>query len=374
MLADLEAAAADSLHRIFGGRHEKAAPAPGAVCANCDTVLQGPYCHHCGQDADPHKRSLPHLAWEAVEGLLHLDGRLMRTAPDLFLHPGRLARDYMENRVARHVPPFRTFLVALLLFIFAAEHAAHETTVANAREQAARAARLTTPQGRAAEAASLRQEADKDRLDDLAEAAHDRDLDLVDPDEDRAKTEAAYARETAKVQARYAAEMAKAARVAAGLPADTAEPTSAPSAKPQGWWKAGLHKAIANPEYFLSVMFTWGHRVAVLLLPIVGFTLALVYHNKPQYFLHDHLLVAMNLLSFTFLTNAVGLVLPGMAAIPWLVLVAIWTPVNLFQTLRGAYGSSILGAGLKTLIVWLTTVVSFSVLTTGLIVFSLTQL
>ena len=374
MLAELEAAAADSLQKIFGGRHEKAAPAPGAVCANCDTVLQGPYCHRCGQDADPHKRSLPHLAWEAVEGLLHLDGRLMRTAPDLFFHPGRLARDYMDNRIARHVPPFRTFLVALLIFIFAAEHAAHEMTVANARQQAARAARLTTPQGRAAEAASLRQEADKDRRDDLAEAANDRASDLADPDENRAKVEAAYARETAKVQARYAAEMAKAARVAAGLPTDAPQATAPASAKSQGWWKGGLHKAIANPEYFLSVMFTWGHRVAVLLLPIVGFTLALVYRNKPQFFLHDHLLVAMNLLSFTFLTNAAGFVLPRVAAIPWLVLVAVWTPVNLFQTLRGAYGSSIFGAGLKTLVVWVTTVVSFSVLTTGLILFSLTQL
>ena len=36
----------------------------------------------------------------------------------------------------------------------------------------------------------------------------------------------------------------------------------------------------------------------------------------------------------------------------WFGLVAIWTPINLFQTLRGAYGSSILGAILKTLIVW----------------------
>ncbi len=149
MLAELEAAATESLHKILGGRHQKPAPPPGAVCANCDAVLQGPYCHACGQDSDAHRRSLPHLAWEAVEGLFHLDGRLARTAPDLFLRPGRLARDYMENRIARHVPPFRTFLVALLLFIFAAEHAGHELVLANARQQAANAARLATPAGAA---------------------------------------------------------------------------------------------------------------------------------------------------------------------------------------------------------------------------------
>jgi hypothetical protein len=52
--------------------------------------------------------------------MFELDGRLARTLPLMFF--GRaLARDYMEGRLQRHVPPFRTFLVALLLFIFAAE-------------------------------------------------------------------------------------------------------------------------------------------------------------------------------------------------------------------------------------------------------------
>jgi hypothetical protein len=86
------------------------------------------------------------------------------------------------------------------------------------------------------------------------------------------------------------------------------------------------------------------------------------------------MLVAMNLLSFTFLTNALAFILPPAAALAWLAVIAVWTPVNLFQTLRGAYGSSVLGAVLKTLIVWITTVVSFSVLTTGLLMFSLWQL
>ncbi len=99
MQPELEAAAAAALPGISGARREAHAPAPGGVCANCGAILQGPYCHVCGQDADAHKRSLPHLAWEAIEGLFHLDGRLMRTAPDLFFHPGRLARDYMENRI-----------------------------------------------------------------------------------------------------------------------------------------------------------------------------------------------------------------------------------------------------------------------------------
>ncbi len=375
MSHELEAAAADSLSDIEGGRH---GPAPGTACANCGALLRGRFCHDCGQTADNHKRSLPHLTWEVIEDLVHLDGRLSRTLPDLFLRPGRLAKDYIEGRLARHVPPFRMFLVSLLLFIFAAEHAAHEVAAQNERQQARREAALATPQGRAAEAARLRAEAAGDQANDLKAAASDRADDLKDPDEARAKVDARYVEAVAQADARFAAANARAARVAAGL---AEQPPGEPGAVPgggttklRGGWKAGLRKATANPEYYLTVLFAWGHRMAVLLLPIVGFSLALAYRNRPRFFIHDHMLVAMDLLSFAFLTNAVGLVLPFGLMGWWLGLVALWTPVNLFQTLRGAYGSSILGAALRTVLVWFITVSSFVALLLALMVFTLGQL
>jgi uncharacterized membrane protein len=341
-----------------------------AVCANCGVELRGAYCHACGQSADRRHRSVAHLAWEAVEGLFHLDGRLMRTLPDLFFRPGRLARDYMEHRIARHVPPFRTFLVALLVFIFAAEYAAHRETEAEAREHQREALALATPQGRAAEAARMRLEAAQDREGDLKDAAKDQQDDLKDPDESRARIAASYAAETARIEARYAVDLDKANRVAAGLPP---RPRPPPTGKGR-WWKTGLRKATADPEYYLTVLFTWGHRVAILLLPIVGLSLALVYRDKRQYFIYDHLLVAMNLLSFAFFANALGFLLPVPLMIWWLALVAIWTPINLFQTLRGGYGSTVLGATLKTVAVWIATVTSFGALLLDLLAFTLTQL
>jgi hypothetical protein len=140
------------------------------------------------------------------------------------------------------------------------------------------------------------------------------------------------------------------------------------------WPKAGLAKALENPEYYMVVMFAWGHRLAVLLLPMLGLSLALVYLNKRQYFIYDHLIVATNLLSFAFLTNALGLVLPDPLRKWWFVLLIFWTPINLFQTLRGGYGSSIPGAIIKTLFVWWSTMFSFVVLLTGLLVFALAQI
>jgi hypothetical protein len=359
--------------------------------------LEGPYCHGCGQEYDRHKRSIFHLIWEAVEGLFHLDGRLSRTLPALFLQPGGLAKDYMEGRMARHVPSFRTFLVALLLFIFAAEHAIHRITVESEHKAHERAAALATAQGRAAEAAHLRSDATGTRDESLADAAKDRAADLKDPDEDKAKVEARYAQAVANAQDRYAKSIDKADRLARGeqvqlsydgtgilgsedarnatLKAIDSGTVMGHDGKEDGAWvKDGLKKAVANPEYYLTVMFAWGHRLAVLLLPIVGLSLALVYVNKRRFYIYDHLLVAMNLLSFAFLTNALGLVLPMPWQAWWSGLVALWTPVNLFQTLRGAYGSGILGASIKTLIVWFSTVFAFTLLVVGLMIFTLGQL
>jgi hypothetical protein len=375
-LRELEAAAADSLGHLTGDP-TKRAPPPGTLCPNCGAPLQGPFCHACGQSSDTHKRSIAHLLLETIEGLFHFDGRLRRTLPDLFFRPGRLARDYMEGRIARHVPPFRTFLVALLLLVFAGEHAAHELSREGERQTAARAEALNTPQGRAKEVDRLRIEAATDQNADLKEATADRLSELKDPDENPARVQARYARQVAKIQARFDAEIAEANRVANGQPAKSGVATldiSSQSTKSLSFWKAALKKAVANPEYYLAVMFDWGHRAVFLLLPIVGLTLALVYVNRRRFFIYDHLIVAMNFLSFVFLANALGLVLPQPFAGLWLGAVAIWTPINLYQTLRGAYDSSVLGAVFKTIVVWNVSFFAFCTLLAGLAVFTLTQL
>jgi hypothetical protein len=464
MTGEMEAAAADSFGEFFKRRRKHAFEGVGKPCANCGTALEGPYCHACGQNADNHKRSIFHLIIEAIEGMFHLDGRLAATLPALFFKPGMLAKDYMEGRIVRHVPPFRTFLVALLLFIFAAEHAIHSVQHHAEEEAHKRAEALATPQGRAAEAGRMRVEAAKDRDerladaakgrdDTLAELAKSRDEDLKDPDEnrakvlsdyeaDRAKALKSYDEDVAEAQTRYAETVAKADHLQAnplaaqeileadktmrkaaadkirsakvhdvfnpdeveaqadqfakdavdtttigGVNIKTPKPASAEAgggthgaAGPETahgkehWLKAGLVKALENPEYYMVVMFGWGHRLAVLLLPMLGLSLTLVYLNKRQFFVYDHLIVATNLLSFAFLTNALGLVLPDPVRKWWFLLLIFWTPINLFQTLRGAYGSSIPGAIVKTLIVWWSTMFSFVLLLGVLLVFALAQI
>lgn len=432
--ADLDTAAADSATSFVRPKKHPFTH-KGEPCKNCGAALEGWWCHECGQNADTHHRSILHLIWEVIEGLFHLDGRLASTLPLLFFKPGKLAKDYMEGRIVRHVPPFRTFLVSLLLFIFAAEHAIHGIRHEQELKEEKEAAALATPEGRKAKADEMRKEAKEGRDERLADAAETRDDDLKEEGAKKDEILATYNDTARKAEARYGQELsmadaleknpkageealaklhgrgavvaeqirgldlatpdtieAGANKIAdAQIPgqnmvvvapnAETAAPNSAGKGEQaaetdslKNKWKENVAKAVANPEYFLMVMFGWAHRLAVLLLPITGLSLALVYVNKRQYFIYDHLLVATNLLSFSFLVYAVCMVLPRSAWPIAFVVAGLWGPINLFQTLRGGYGSSIIGALLKTWVIWTIGVTSFGVLLAGLMLFSLSQL
>lgn len=330
-------------------RKAKHAPARGAVCANCGTELAGPYCHACGQDADDHHRSIAHLAWEGVEGLTHLDGRLAQTLPLLLFQPGRLARDHLEGRRARHVPPFRLFLISLLVFMLVLESLFHQAQMQGAHRT----------HGAAAIAS--------------AKVGHNNFV-LTTP------------RQAVKIMANEAHARADAAKAAVrgGAPAANANDPDVRSLDDandpdlQGskgkWLHEHLTRALANKDYYTMVLFTWAHRLAILLLPILAALLALIYVRRRQFFVYDHLIVAMQFLSFEFLIFALAWVIPDPVQGWALLLATLWTPVNLYMTLRGAYGSGVITAGIKTLFLWFSTLFLFGALMIGLLTLALAEM
>jgi hypothetical protein len=335
-------------------RKAKHAPAEGTPCANCQTPLQGPYCYACGQSADDHHRNLLHLAWEGIEGLTHIDGRLGQTLPALFFKPGKLARDHFEGRRARHVPPFRLFLVTLLVFMFVLEGLFHggvkqaethgqtvtlkdahggTTNVVVMSPEQARKLKLSVGKGDPTKPVTVTVDGKPVSLDDQKAVDAAFNVDTGDKAKDAGRNAAV-----------------------------------------KGWLKPKLERAMANKEYYTMVLFTWAHRMAFLLLPILAGFLALVYIGKKGLFFYDHLIVAMQFLSFVFLISALAWILPEPIR-GWAVLIAsIWTPINLFQTLRGAYNSSIAGAVVKTAFLWTASVTVFTVMMLGLMTFALAQM
>jgi hypothetical protein len=113
----LEAVTADTVaHEVK--RAAKHSLPIGTPCPNCHTTLAGAWCYACGQRGEEFHRSIWRLAWEAFEGVTDLDGRLWQTLPRLLLKPGRLTRDYLDGHRAAQIPPFRLFLIVLLLVFF----------------------------------------------------------------------------------------------------------------------------------------------------------------------------------------------------------------------------------------------------------------
>lgn len=321
---------------------------PGQKCLNCDTELHGRFCSKCGQDADTHHRTIGHLIMEAFEGLFHFDGRLWQTLPALFLAPGLLARDLIEGRVARHVPPFRIFLVALLVFMLAAEHRSDEARHHGGAHSAAGSAAVIGID---------------DDGDSITEAdLHDPHVKITETRDAKGNIHRNVTR-TIDILTMTDAD----ARVLSKMVANS-------GIQPQ-WLKEDLQRSLNNPDGFFHSLFTWGHRLALLLLPIIGLLLGMMYagkHYRRKFYLYDHLIVAMDLMSFIFLVNAVSLLLP-ISWRPWpAVVTALWTLVTFFLTLRGAYGSSIPGAIFKSIVLWVLSGLSFAILLLGVMFISVT--
>ncbi|MFC5570307.1 DUF3667 domain-containing protein [Lysobacter yangpyeongensis] len=95
-----------------------------ANCENCGTLLQGHYCHECGQSVHSPTRHFGHALEEVFESFWHLDGRVFRTLRDLMV-PGRVARNYLAGQRVRYIAPLRIFVIVSLLTFFVGKLVVH---------------------------------------------------------------------------------------------------------------------------------------------------------------------------------------------------------------------------------------------------------
>jgi hypothetical protein len=289
MTEELEAAAAESASQALPAalaREARHGDPAGARCANCGTLLQGPWCHRCGQSEHDYHRSTWHLLVEFVEGVFHVDGRLWRTIPTLLFAPARLTRSYVDGHRASQVPPLRMFLVLLLVLFIAGP--AGESQLVQVRSPEELARKLPADQR------DELQQAQKD----LAEAGKALGGTIALPD------------------------LASADRLGGPL---------------QDWLRETVRPAIEHPAEFRMILEQWSERFAFLMLPVAALLLKLLFAARRDLFLFDHLVFSMHSLSFQCLVLS-ALVLgehalpEGLAAV-----VLLAAPVHLFAHLRGFY-------------------------------------
>lgn len=102
--------------------------APVRFCANCGAVLQGEFCHQCGQSVHSVLRPMSHMLEDAGDIFFHMDERIVHTVPPLFTRPGFLTLEYFSGRRVRYIAPFRLMFVFCLLAFFFVHVAVNDMT------------------------------------------------------------------------------------------------------------------------------------------------------------------------------------------------------------------------------------------------------
>ena len=91
-------------------------------CENCGAELQGHWCAQCGQPAIEYRRSFRHVVADLLNEFLNWDSKFFTTIALLLLKPWRLTNEFLAGKRVRYVNPLRLYLLASILFFFAATY------------------------------------------------------------------------------------------------------------------------------------------------------------------------------------------------------------------------------------------------------------
>lgn len=307
-----------------GGHHAGHA---GEPCKNCDTVLQGEYCHACGQPGHLHRTAFA-VFEDFIHGIAHLDGRTWKTLPRLVFQPGRLTREYIEGKRARYVPPMALFLFTIftMFIVFAFTGGPAEVNpVAGVQNGVAQ--KPMSPADKAQARADLQRELKKakasgDKIGAGAIQSGIDGLDITDAGSDE-----------------NLVDLLKKSMKAGKLNVRTGN----------AHWDDKIKHKMENPDLLIYKLQNTAYKFSFLLVPISAPFIWLMFAWRRGFRLYDHVVFSLYSLSFmsilfilATLLNRLGDYLP----IPdnaWLAL--FFAPVvHIYAQLMGAYRLGWFGA------------------------------
>lgn len=312
MSDEIEAAAGVAFAGFLKFRQpDEHAPPPGMACANCATPLLGRWCHQCGQVAEDFHRSIWKLIGEVFEGLAHFDGRVWATLPDLFRHPARLTRTYLDGHRAPQIPPFRLFLVVLVIVF-----------LAGSLGQESRFAPAVVSTGGEDSAGSFKIK----RLDELTpEQRAEVKQGILDGDMNGLST---------------------------------------------GWLKDHMARAVDDPERFWLVLEGWSERFAFLALPMAALLISVAFAFQRRFFIFDHTVFSLHSLSAVGLMLAASEALSPLFGRD-AEIILLGAPIHLFMHMRGVYGTGIIGTLARMAFVFVGSVIIGTVIFIGFLLVGL---
>ncbi|UIP06853.1 DUF3667 domain-containing protein [Erythrobacter sp. SDW2] len=289
---------------------------PGGECLNCGTALTGHFCHECGQKAHIH-RSISGIMHDLVHGVLHLDGKLWETLPKLVFKPGRLTREYIEGKRARHVSPMAMFLFSVFM-MFAVFQALGITTPTDINTDGNLKA-IAAKGGAQLDAAQAKQEAELGAMAPDAPERAEAEKELADIAEARAA-------------------LGKADKLDVGDSFNTNFNLTGIKSLDEGLVK----KWQEHPELMLYKLQNNSYKFSWLLIPLSIPFVWLLFLWRRQYKAYDHAIFvtySLSFMSLLFITLSVLGVAFGLQFWAFAAL-AIIPPIHLYKQLRGTYGLS----------------------------------
>ncbi|ASU34842.1 DUF3667 domain-containing protein [Mucilaginibacter xinganensis] len=100
-------------------------------CLNCGTLLEGKFCHNCGQENLELKESFGHMMNHAVSDYFHFDHQFFHTLKPLLFKPGFLTNEYMAGRRAQYLHPVKMYIFISVVYFLMLFKSGHEIVKVN---------------------------------------------------------------------------------------------------------------------------------------------------------------------------------------------------------------------------------------------------
>jgi hypothetical protein len=100
-------------------------------CLNCGTILEGKFCHNCGQENLEIKESFGHMMNHAISDYFHFDEKFFHTLKPLFSKPGLLTNEYMAGRRVQYLHPIKMYIFISLVYFLLFFQSGHQIVKVN---------------------------------------------------------------------------------------------------------------------------------------------------------------------------------------------------------------------------------------------------
>ncbi len=378
---------ADDRQSLFRSR------TPIGNCSNCQTKLQGRYCHRCGQVADTFHRPLWSLFIGVFDGLFGVDGRIWQTVMPLLLKPGEITRHYLTGIRKPFIQPFKLFLGSAILFFLTFAIIVQRPSTDNqyviepatSHEQVAKPADHKTLADLEHLQEHLSKNLPKSTANDLAQT-------VVQDAIDRTKTIISSDADTNPLADQKLQDTEHADRTISPLNKETAhegnfneisicavkqelipeeispeclqilaksndleenQPQSMPwlSLETRRFLANNIETVIRDPGRYISTISQWAPRVAFVLAPVYGLLLAISFFWRRDLFIYDHMVAALHFHAFLFLLLSL-LVITNLLSGPIITTVIFigWSNFYLYRLHRQVYEQGPVISALRTLL------------------------